>query len=59
MKKAIIITLLISILGVIGFSFKEKNEITTIFVNIFLIFLFIGIIEAILKANKNASTIDI
>ncbi len=36
-----------------------KNEISTIFVNIFLIFLFIGIIEAILKANKNASTIDI
>ena len=36
-----------------------KNEIYTIFVNIFWIFLFIGIIEAILKANKNASTIDI
>ncbi len=36
-----------------------KSEITIIFENIFLVFILIGIIEAIFKANKKASTIDI
>jgi len=36
-----------------------KGDISIIFENIFFIFVLIGIIEAILKANKKASTIDL
>ncbi len=36
-----------------------KGDITIIFENIFFIFVLIGVIEAILKANKKASTIDL